>query len=182
MSQDNSIQKYFKAAALLLFLVGLPLGSWYYLQAGFSYHEDLMKELKTYSSVPADLTFVNQKDQTITSQALQGKKVVATFLDISSSDEEVKLKYLREMIRQFKDRPELIFVLHGLNPTEDTPSRFRDFVRSDEIDMMVMKPMKHDTYFSSRWVYSWWVGFSKASFCETSCRVSPNGQQGEKLT
>lgn len=111
MAQQNSIKRYIQAIALLLFLVGLPLGSWYYLQAGFDYHKELMSELQNYGRMP-DFKLINQNGDTLSRNDLAEKTIIVSFFN----DEDQTMKYIQKYHSQFHDRHDLVYTAYSLKP------------------------------------------------------------------
>jgi len=101
--------------ALLLFLVVLPLGSWIYLRNGLDYRLEALEELRDYGSI-APFELPTYKQDTVAPAILQGKLVVASFLDFS--DEALTRRtgeYLNKLHEQFDERPDLLFLQHVLD-------------------------------------------------------------------
>ena len=101
--------------ALLLFLVGLPLGSWYYLQAGFDYHKELMAELQNYGRIP-EFSLVDQNGDTLNREDLAEKTVIVSFFN----EEKTTMQHIQKYHSQFHDRNDVLFVAHSLKPRSES--------------------------------------------------------------
>ena len=113
MSERSKTQKYIQAAAFFIFIIGMPLGSWYFLQKGFDYNKEIMSELHNYGRIP-DFSLVNQNGDTLTRADMEGKVLVINFFNKEKSSFPLTMDYLRK-IRQFDDRNDIVFVSHALN-------------------------------------------------------------------
>jgi len=129
MSGTSTIKNYMQGAALLLFLVGLPLGSWYYLQAGFDYHKDLMSELKNYGRIP-EFKLIDQNGKTLTRDDVAEKVMVVNFFDPKEPSYSKKMEYLRKLYSQFHDRTDLVFFSHAL----DSVTNLKTLAANEELD------------------------------------------------
>ncbi len=132
MSERNTTKKYLQAAAFILFIIGLPLISWYYLQAGFDYHKDLMSELNNYGRIP-EFSFVDQNGDTLTRDKLQGKLMVVNFFNTEEEHFSKTMDYLRRLSSQFHDRNDLVFVSHALEKDIDV-TEIKEIAKKENLD------------------------------------------------
>lgn len=116
MSTKISVKKIIQNLGLGLFLIGLPLGSWYYLKAGFTYHKELMSELKDYGRMP-EFTLVNQNGQTVNRTSIEGKTAILSFFNPNNESYGRTMEYFRKYFSQFKEREDLIYIAVALQPT-----------------------------------------------------------------
>ncbi len=114
MSKNKN--SYWKAAALLLFLIGLPLGSWYYLRAGYNYQKQLMEDLRDYGQINnVNLKVENQSRDTMAYQDFHGKFLVATFTSPQAASYSKIRDYQRKIWDQFHDHDSLVILSHSLH-------------------------------------------------------------------
>jgi peroxiredoxin len=131
MSKSTSTKKVIQNLALALFLIGLPLGSWYYLRAGFNYHKELMNELKDYGRIP-DFTLVNQKGVTVSRSNIEGKTAILSFFNPNNESYGRTMEYFRKYYSQFHEREDLIYLAVALEPT--TASQLEILARKEELN------------------------------------------------
>ena len=117
MTDRKKITNKIQLAILVLFIIFMPLGSWYYLQSGFNYHGDLMSELKDYGKVP-EFALKTQDNDTLTNLDLDGKFAVASFYNDESTSAALSMDYARRILGQFKSQKDLIFLFHSLKPED----------------------------------------------------------------
>ena len=77
MSKKNKPVQF---SLLALFLIVMPLGSWYFLNKGYNYYDKAIKELQDYGPMPT-FQLVNQNDRTVNNKMLEGKMAVVAFLN-----------------------------------------------------------------------------------------------------
>jgi protein SCO1 len=133
MEETNKTKKYIQAAAFFLFIVGLPMGSWYYLQAGFDYHKDLMSELKNYGRIP-EFSLVNQDGDTITRKDVEEKVLVIDFYNSEKQSYSKTMDYLRRFSNQFHDRNDLVFLSHSLHQKSLSTEELQTAVTKENLD------------------------------------------------
>ncbi len=127
------MKKYIQSAAFFLFIIGLPLGSWYYLQAGFDYNKDLMSELNDYGRV-AKFSLVDQNGRTWTREEIEGKVMVVSFFNQKQSSFPKTMDYLRRMYSQFHDRDDLIFASHSLQTESLGPTELNTIASKEKLN------------------------------------------------
>ena len=121
--KNNILQGLF----LLLLLVILPFGSWYYMGAGHKYYKESMAELKDYGVLPA-FSLITQNGQQLDHSLLTGKMSVVAFINPKSASSPELLKNLSLLHKQFNKRKDLFFLIHML--TEENLSQ--DFLKEME--------------------------------------------------
>lgn len=95
--------------ALLLFLVVLPFGSWYYLKNGMDYRVSTMSDLKQYGKMPA-FFYTTFADTTFDNAAIKDKIVVANLLDLQNTSMRQNFgTILQRLHDQFKGREDVLF-------------------------------------------------------------------------
>lgn len=105
---------------LSFFLIGLPLGSWYYLQQGLNYRLGVQEKLEVKGEVPA-FSFTDQNGQVITNDSLKGKLYVADFFFASCPNECLQMAENLKVVQEaFKDHPKVVIVSFTTDPYHDT--------------------------------------------------------------
>jgi protein SCO1/2 len=105
---------------LSFFLIGLPLGSWYYLQQGLNYSLGVQEKLEVKGEVPA-FSFTDQNGQVITNDSLKGKLYVADFFFASCPNECLQMAENLKVVQEaFKDHPKVVIVSFTTDPYHDT--------------------------------------------------------------
>lgn len=130
MVDQKKIGKKIQIAVLAIFVVFMPLGSWYYLQSGFSYHEKLMSALKNYGELP-EFNLFTQNNETVTKADFFGKIIIAGFYKENNRSTELSTDYARRILGQFESQKDLLFLFHHLNPTEQNDSTLKAFATQE---------------------------------------------------
>ena len=132
MADRKKLGNKIQIAILALFIVFMPLGSWYYLQSGFNYHEKLMSELKDYGNL-SGFTLITQEGDTLLNDDLRGKIMVANFYSQNASYTPKAMDYARRMLGQFKSQPDLIFLFHDLDADFHQVDDLKTFAEKEEL-------------------------------------------------
>ncbi len=128
----SNFKKYIQASALMLFMVVMPLGSWYYLSAGLEYQKTARAELKDYGTLP-DFSLLNQNDFPITRDSLKGNMLLASFFRFDDPDNKERFRMLRALYEQFDDRTDVWFVQHALRPVQGGGKTIQGFAEAVEL-------------------------------------------------
>lgn len=105
---------------LSFFLIGLPLGSWYYLRQGLNYSLGVQEKLESKGEVPA-FSFTDQYGQIINNDSLKGKLYVADFFFASCPNECLEMAENLKVVQEaFKDHPKVVIVSFTTDPYHDT--------------------------------------------------------------
>lgn len=115
-------------AILLLLLVGLPIGSWYYLQRGLEYRQSLKSDLKDYGKLPV-FELETTGGELLTNEDIAARMVLAAFLDFDDDELLQKLgETLGKLHDQFDERNDLAFLMHLTDPatTQEAVERFAE--------------------------------------------------------
>ena len=110
-------------AALLLLLLVLPLGSWFYLKKGFDYQLQARSELKDYGRLPS-FSFRTETGDTFSDRDVDDRTLVAGFLTTEQLRNHEDLRnHIFQLNSQFFDREEMLlltFLRDGedLSPTQ----------------------------------------------------------------
>ncbi len=92
---------------LLLLLVLLPLGSWYYLQTGLNYRIEAMQELEDIAPLPG-FELLNYNDSMVQAERFKDQLVVGHFY--TGAYEEAYLDLLQRLKEQFDERRDVYFL------------------------------------------------------------------------
>lgn len=115
---------------LSFFLVGLPFGSWYYLNSGLEYNLGVKEKMKAKGEIPA-FSFTDQNGQTITDDSLKGRLYVADFFFASCPNECLEMaKNLQIVQEAFKDHPKVIIASFSTDPYNDSTAVLKKYAES----------------------------------------------------
>lgn len=92
---------------LLLLLVVLPLGSWYYLQTGLNYRMEAINEMKDIAPL-STFELMNYNDTLVTMAPFEDQLVIGHFY--TGSNEEAYFGLLKRMKAQFDERQDVFFL------------------------------------------------------------------------
>jgi hypothetical protein len=110
--QKISRRQILQALAMLLFLVALPLGSWYYLSTGLNYRREILGDLSDHGRIPAFVLSTDTED-TLRREDLEGKLVVASFFGMAGDSlPHIYGAHLEKLHDQFDDRDDIVFLQH----------------------------------------------------------------------
>lgn len=116
--------------ALSFFLIGLPFGSWYYLNSGLDYNLSVKEKMKAKGEIPA-FSFTDQDGQIITNDSLKGRLYVADFFFASCPNECLEMaKNLQDVQEAFKDHPKVILVSFSTDPYNDSTAVLKKYAES----------------------------------------------------
>jgi hypothetical protein len=117
-------------AALLLLLVILPLGSWYYLQTGLDYRLQAREELKPIGELPA-FEFQNYDGRIISSQPYEDYLVVGHFFADAPKQEYLDL--LVQIHDQYDDRKDVYFMAFSGDTSAIALNKSEQLLRQDTL-------------------------------------------------
>lgn len=141
MTDRKKISGKIQVAILVFFIVFMPLGSWYYLQSGFNYHKKLMSDLKDYGKIP-EFNLLTQNGDSLNSNDLHGKIMIVNFYAENKPSTALTTDYARKILSQFKNRTDLIFLFHSLNPEMQHDSLLKAVAEKENL-------LNHQVYFLS---------------------------------
>lgn len=110
-------------AGLLLFLVILPAGSWFYLQSGFNHRKGALAELKEMGKVEG-IDLMDQYGTRFTTADMQRRVVVAGFLPADAASQDKWAQRLSTLHEQFDDRDDICFLLLADSANLSDPAAF----------------------------------------------------------
>ncbi len=102
---------------LFLLLVGLPAGSWFYLQSGLNFRKKTLADLNDFGKLKP-FQLYNQNGDTLHLQDIQGKIVLANLFSRDLSTNREIAGRISKLHNLFDERPDLIFL--SLAPTDST--------------------------------------------------------------
>ncbi len=111
-------------AGVILLLVILPLGSWYYLQTGLDYRLEAMKELKDYGKIP-ELAFSDLRDSTVQQNRFANGLMVGHFF--SEEGKETYGKLVAKFQDQFEERKDVFLVAFENESSPEAREKLGDF-------------------------------------------------------
>ena len=113
---------------LAFFLIGLPLGSWYYLQTGMEDRLETMELLdNNYGRLPA-FTAVNQYGDTITEADFAGNMVMVNFFFTRCNATcPPMMRNLADVNDQFSDREDIKIISFTVDPENDSTTVLRQY-------------------------------------------------------
>jgi hypothetical protein len=126
MAEERKRMKPLQMAFLLLMLVVLPAGSWFYLRGGYQHRKAALEELKEAEAV-GDFSLADQNGLVFATQDLKKRVTIAGFLPTDPERQGAWMDGLIRMHEQFDDRNDVCFLLFA-----DTTSisSTQDFVQS----------------------------------------------------
>lgn len=105
---------------LSFFLIGLPLGSWYYLNSGYGYYRGVMEKLEPKGVVPK-FSFMDQNGTIINNDSLKGKLYIADFFFASCPNECLDMAKNLQMVQDaFKDNNNVVITSFTTDPYNDS--------------------------------------------------------------
>jgi hypothetical protein len=115
--QKPGIPSALRVILLFLLLVGLPAGSWFYLQSGLNYRKNALADLKDFGKLKS-FQLYSQNGDTLRLQDIQGKVVVANFFSPDLSKSRETADRIAKLHSLFDERTDLYFLSHV--PTDST--------------------------------------------------------------
>ncbi len=113
-------------AILFLLLVGLPIGSWYYLRTGLEYRKEVMADLDDLGKVPS-ISLKTFSGKTLDNQNIAKKMVITSFLNFQNKEiTKQSGAWLQRLHDQFDERSDLAFLIHVVDTsaTSEEVERF----------------------------------------------------------
>ncbi len=107
MEEISTGRKVVNYVALFLFLVVLPLGSWFFLNTGANFYRGVMAELDEYGSLP-DFNVMNAKGENITRKNYEGALTIIGFRN--KVEDEKSLGMMKYIYDQFTENPGVLFM------------------------------------------------------------------------
>ena len=132
MADRKKIANKIQIAILALFIVFMPLGSWYYLQSGFNYHEKLMSELRDYGTLP-EFSLLTQNNDSLVNADLHGKIILANFYNDATPTYAISMDYARRILSQFKSQKDLVFLFHNLSSEMQNDSLLKAIAEKENL-------------------------------------------------
>ena len=123
MSKIPKRKNLVQAAALLLLLVILPAGSWFYLRSGFQHRKAAIEELGRLGTVGA-FEFADQYGNPFSTELMRNRVTIAGFLPQDPAKQRQWASRLGEVHDQFDDRNDVCFVLFADSSTLPDPMNF----------------------------------------------------------
>jgi protein SCO1/2 len=113
--------------SLSFFLIGLPLGSWYYLNSGANYYKGVMKKLEPKGAIPT-FSFTDQNNHIINNDSLKGKLYIADFFFASCPNECLQMAENLQIVQDaFKDNDKVVIVSFSTDPMNDSTAVLKQY-------------------------------------------------------
>lgn len=123
MGEEKKRMSLIQIAGLLLFLVILPAGSWYYLQSGYNHRKASLAELQQLGTVSA-FELADQNGDTFYSEDMQKRVVIAGFLPEEVESQTRWAERLHKLHEQFDERNDILFLLFADSASLNNPGAF----------------------------------------------------------
>lgn len=101
-------RNYIIATIVITVLLGLPLGSYWYLHSGLEYQKAALSELDSLGVLPA-LELPDQNSRRVDSSLTAGKVILASFFDLNDSKTGSRLNNMKAIHAQFDNRKDVLF-------------------------------------------------------------------------
>ena len=125
-------------AFLLLMLVVLPAGSWFYLRGGYEHRKAALQELQELGSV-GDFSLVDQNGLIFATQDLKKRVTVAGFLPAGTEKHAAWMDGLVRLHEQFDDRDDVCFLIFADTALVPDPQAFaQSYDLADSLQWIVV--------------------------------------------
>lgn len=125
------MNRIFQILAISLFIIGFPLGSWYYLNKGYNYRIAIIKELDQQLGTIPNFELVNQQGEKVDQEHLQRKVVVTNFIDLAAIEQSKPyMETLYKIQDQFDKKDDILFHTYV---KADEPEAVKTYSKSLEI-------------------------------------------------
>lgn len=118
-------------SGLLLLLVLLPMGSWFYLRSGLDYRAQAFKELQDIAALP-DFELENYNDSTIRMARFEDQLVVGHFFN--APNKERYAQQLSKLYEQFDDRQDIYFLSFQAGQSAAQQAEAAQFLLNHELE------------------------------------------------
>lgn len=126
----NKTKRILTILGLSFFLIGLPLGSWYYLNSGYNYYKGTMEKMKPKGIIP-DFSFTDQNNHVINNDSLKGKLYIADFFFTSCPNECLQMAQNLQIVQDaFKDNENVVIVSFSTDPLNDSTAALKQYAKS----------------------------------------------------
>jgi len=133
--------------ALLLILLILPIGSWYYLKNGLDYRVAAMGDLKKYGQLPA-FSYLTFSGTTVDTSVTNGKMLITNLLNLQDQQmAQIFGTTLEKLHRQFNEREDLLFLIYvpDSTATKESVEAFAKQHKLEDIEQFFFIPMSTDS-------------------------------------
>lgn len=117
----------------LLFIVLIPLGSYYYLKRGYDYRKSALEKMQDYGPLP-EMDFTTVDGRRIVEDSLKGKMVIANV--ISLEDEALAGQFgqtMEKLYDQFEETSRLVLLAFGADPQYDGKEPLKAFAEQHDL-------------------------------------------------
>ncbi len=126
-------KSWIQIAVFLLFIVLIPLGSYYYLKRGYDYRKEAMEKMKDIGPLPA-MDFTTIDGRKVVKDSLLGRMVIANVIPLQ--DKELAAEFgqtMRRLYDQFEETGRLVMLIFGADPAYDGEKALRQFAQQHEL-------------------------------------------------
>lgn len=111
----------------LLFIVVIPLGSYYYLKKGYDYRKEAMKNMQNFGPLP-EMDFTTIDGRRVVADSLQGRMVIASAISLQHEDQAKQFGELMvKLYDQFEETNRLVLMAFGTDPRHDADGPLATF-------------------------------------------------------
>jgi protein SCO1 len=129
-SAKNKQKRILQLAALFFILIVLPIGTALFTRGGGEYFKEMISELHDYQELP-DFQFQAHNGQVITKDKLKGKLAVIAFFSLDDPKANLIAGQMQKLHQSFDNDNDVLFLLHTLNPEEDSMEELKAFAESN---------------------------------------------------
>ncbi len=104
------MRKIIQLLTISLFIIGFPLGSWYYLNKGYDYRMAIIAELDQQLGTAPDFQLINQRGEMISQENMPKNAVITNFVDLAEIDKsKAYMDLLYKIQDQFDKKDDILF-------------------------------------------------------------------------
>jgi peroxiredoxin len=129
-SAESKQKRVIKLSALFFILIVLPLGTALFTRGGGEYFKEMISELHDYRELP-DFQFQAHNGQVISKDKLKGKLAVIAFFSLDDPKAALIAGQVQKLHQSFDNDNEVLFLMHTLNPEEDSMEELKVFAESN---------------------------------------------------
>ncbi len=122
-------KSWIQIAVFLLFIILIPLGSYYYLKRGYDYRKEAIQQMKDIGPLPS-IDFKTIDGRNIVKDSLKGRMIIVNV--ISLKDEELAEEFgetMSKLYDQFEETGRLVMMAFGEDPEHDGAVALRQFAQ-----------------------------------------------------
>ncbi len=126
-------KSWIQIVGFLLFIVIIPLGSYYYLKRGYDYRKKAMENMQNLGPLP-NMDFTTIDGRKVVADSLQGRMVIASAMSLARKDEAKEFGELMvKLSDQFEETGRLVLLSFGTNPQSDDQAALKAFAQQYDL-------------------------------------------------